>query len=343
MDQRNAVLFVDDEIQVLNALKRGLMDQNYACYFATSGKDALQILEKKRISVIVTDMRMPEMNGLQLLREVSLISPRTVKIVLTGYTQISQVLATINSVDIFRFVTKPWDLKEELIGIIQKAVDYYQMQEVNEQLMLDLQKRNEAYQQILATLNTKISSVKRHSSIMGKLGHEMLVFANANQSQDETAEVMPQAMQISIFDALMKTTILDEVRMEATTLLEEVAGKLKGLKVVMALPVKQVTSEVIVNTDLLATYFRIGLLVMRDEIRKNESQIDMEFTDSARIKLQLSTEMNSDRCTSQTNERLLYYNQVIGGSARAGGLNCYGEIDAERLVFTVMYPLEKAK
>lgn len=343
MDRRNAVLFVDDEIQVLNALKRGLMDQNYTCYFATSGKDALRILEKQRISVIVTDMRMPEMNGLQLLREVSLISPRTVKIVLTGYTQISQVLATINSVDIFRFVTKPWDLKEELIGIIQKAVDYHQLQEVNEQLMLDLQKRNEAYQQILATLNIKMSSVKRHSSIMGKLGHEMLAAANNNHSLDESKDAVPQAIQVSIFDALLKTTILDEVRMEATTMFEEVAEKLKGLKVAMALPVRQVKSEAVVNTDLLATYFRIGLLVMRDETKNNAFQIDMGFTDSARIKLQLSTEMNSGACTGQTNARLLYYNQVIGGSARAGGLNCYGEIDAEKLIFTVMYPLEKAK
>ncbi len=85
------------------------------------------------------------------------------------------MLATINRVDIFRFVTKPWNLEEELVGIIQQAVDYYQLQEVNEQLMLDLQQRNEAYQQILTTLNTKIFSVKRHSDIMGKLGHEMLL------------------------------------------------------------------------------------------------------------------------------------------------------------------------
>lgn len=74
--QRVSVLFVDDEIQVLNALKRGLLDQNYTCFFASSGKDALKILEKHKIAVIVSDMRMPEMNGLQLLREVDRVSPR---------------------------------------------------------------------------------------------------------------------------------------------------------------------------------------------------------------------------------------------------------------------------
>jgi len=342
MEQRNAVLFVDDEIQVLNALKRGLMDQDYTCYFATSGKDALDILKKQTISVIVTDMRMPEMNGLQLLREVSVISPRTVKIVLTGYTQISQVLATINSVDIFRFVTKPWNLEEELIEIIQQAVDYYQLQEVNEQLMVDLQKRNEAYLQIFATLNTKIATVKRHGKIMGKLGHEMLVAANKSQSVDQSTETMPQTIQVSIFDALMKTTLQDEVKMEVTTLFEDVAEKLKGLKVINGAPFSGKKQEVLVNSDLIATYFRIGLLVMRDESKNKEFQLDMEVTESERMRFQLSAEIKKAYDPAKNHGGIMYYNQVIGASARAGELNSYAEMEGDRLVFTFIYPIKKA-
>lgn len=65
---KRTVLFVDDEVNVLNSLKRGLIGEEYDCEFVSSAKEALKILEKQDISVIVTDMRMPEMDGLTLLK-----------------------------------------------------------------------------------------------------------------------------------------------------------------------------------------------------------------------------------------------------------------------------------
>ena len=107
-----SVLFVDDEVNILNALRRGLIDEEYTCYFAISGQQALRIMEAEKIAVIVTDMRMPGMDGLALLKEVAAKWPLTVKIVLSGFTQLQQILATINQVDIFKFITKPWKLEE---------------------------------------------------------------------------------------------------------------------------------------------------------------------------------------------------------------------------------------
>jgi two-component system, NtrC family, response regulator HupR/HoxA len=68
LNRNYSVLFVDDEINILNSLDRGLMDEDYKCYFALNGKKALEILEKEQICVIVSDMRMPEMDGLTLLK-----------------------------------------------------------------------------------------------------------------------------------------------------------------------------------------------------------------------------------------------------------------------------------
>lgn len=124
MDKKPTVLFVDDEEQILTALKRGLLDEPYKKLFAGSGEEALEILDKKEVDVIVTDMRMPEMNGLELLKIVKVKHPDVVRMVLSGYTQITTLLTAINQGEIFKYITKPWKLEEEFIPAIQQALDY---------------------------------------------------------------------------------------------------------------------------------------------------------------------------------------------------------------------------
>ena len=70
-----------------------------------------------------------------------------VKIVLSGYTQLPQILATINQVDIFKFITKPWKMEEEFISVIHKALDFYRIREENEEIKIALKKKNQAYYQ----------------------------------------------------------------------------------------------------------------------------------------------------------------------------------------------------
>ena len=339
--QRASVLFVDDEIQVLNALKRGLLDQNYTCYFASSGKDAVKILEKQKISVIVTDMRMPEMNGLQLLREVDLISPKTVKIVLTGYTQVNQILATVNSVHVFRFVTKPWDLEEELIGIIQQAIDYYLLEETNEQLQIDLEKKNEAYQRILATINKKVNSVKKHSDIIGSLGHEMLAFANEHGQSDDPVFRFLLSIQTAIFDAVMKTTGFDEDVVGMGSLAESVAEKLKTVVRLNPSATKLPDLSMKVNINLISAYFRVALLVLRDETKNATMLYESEYTGTQRLRITLKTPYTEMLGSEAARQRIQYINRVMGSSARAGGLNCFAEMDGKDLSITVLVPVEE--
>ncbi len=121
------ILFVDDEEKVLNSLKRGLLDEPYQTLYANSGKEALEILEKNEVHIIVTDMRMPEMSGLELLGIVKEKYPNIVRLVLSGYTQINTLLTAINQGEIFKFITKPWKLEEEFKSILKQAVDYYDL------------------------------------------------------------------------------------------------------------------------------------------------------------------------------------------------------------------------
>ena len=123
------VLFVDDEEKVLTSLKRGLLDEPYNTLFACSGKKALEILEQKEVHVLVTDMRMPEMSGLELLKSVKEKYPHIIRMVLSGYTQVTTLLTAINQGEIFRFITKPWKLDEEFKPAVREAVEYYDFQD----------------------------------------------------------------------------------------------------------------------------------------------------------------------------------------------------------------------
>lgn len=140
MDEERTILFVDDEEKVLKSLQRGLLDEPYHCLFANSGKEALDILENNEVHVICTDMRMPEMNGLELLRIVKEKYPQIVRLVLSGYTQVGMLLTAINQGEIFKFITKPWKLEEEFKAIIDQAIEYYNLRAERDQLAAELEK-----------------------------------------------------------------------------------------------------------------------------------------------------------------------------------------------------------
>ncbi len=132
--EKRTVLFVDDEEKILKSLKRGLMDEPYNALFANSGKEAVEILQQNEVHVLVTDMRMPEMSGLELLKTVKQEYPRIIRMVLSGYTQVTTLLTAINQGEIYKFITKPWKLEEEFKPAIREAVDYYNFRSERDQL-----------------------------------------------------------------------------------------------------------------------------------------------------------------------------------------------------------------
>jgi len=174
--EKRAVLFVDDEVNILNSLRRGLIDEEYECLFANSGKEALDILGNKEISVLVTDMKMPEMDGLTLLKIVKEKYPQTVRIVLSGYTQLQQILATVNQVDIFKFITKPWKMEDEFKHIIRQALDYYNLQVESGRLKKALERKNHAYQKMLQKMEKMISYKKKDMLDLQEIGEGILFF-----------------------------------------------------------------------------------------------------------------------------------------------------------------------
>ena len=113
------ILFVDDEERVVNLLKM-MFRGTYEVHTATSGQQALQLVAEHRFDVIVSDQRMPGMLGIELLAKVRERSPVTMRILLTGYSDLAAIVGSVNDGEIFRFVNKPWN-NEEMKAIVGEA------------------------------------------------------------------------------------------------------------------------------------------------------------------------------------------------------------------------------
>jgi response regulator RpfG family c-di-GMP phosphodiesterase len=97
---------------------------------------------KMEVAVLITDMRMPEMSGLELLKIVQEKFPDTIRIILTGYAQISTLISAINSGQVYRYLTKPWKLDEEFIPTINQAIDYYLILKERKRILKKLKSKN---------------------------------------------------------------------------------------------------------------------------------------------------------------------------------------------------------
>jgi diguanylate cyclase (GGDEF)-like protein len=148
------LLLVDDEPSILSSLRRLLRNEGYRILTANSGSEGLQVLAKHAVDVIVSDQRMPGMTGVEFLRTVRQLYPDTVRIVLSGFTELQTVTDAVNAGAIYKFLTKPWD-DEQLRAHVQEAFLYGAMANENRLLTLEVRTAN----QKLAAVNRRLESV----------------------------------------------------------------------------------------------------------------------------------------------------------------------------------------
>jgi YesN/AraC family two-component response regulator len=113
----HTILFVDDEKQILKAIKREFFDSEYEIVTADSGQAALDIMEQTKIDLIITDMRMPEMDGYELLRRVKETYPSTRRIILSGYADENIIKDALNNGLTEFYLFKPWGSREIITAI----------------------------------------------------------------------------------------------------------------------------------------------------------------------------------------------------------------------------------
>ena len=142
MDNDSTILVVDDEPHVITALKRGLEEDPFRITGVGSALEALELMEGHRFKVVISDERMPGMDGAEFLSRVKALHPETVRIMLTGHASLESAMRAVNSGEIYRFFTKPWNDTELKLAILG-ALDKYDLERENRRLLQTVRRQSQ--------------------------------------------------------------------------------------------------------------------------------------------------------------------------------------------------------
>lgn len=187
-----SILCVDDEPSILSSLKRLFHPKGYQIHIAVGGKAALELMDQVAVDLVISDMRMPEMDGVQFLEQVRQRWPDTVRLLLTGYADISSTIDAVNRGEIYRYISKPWD-DADILLIVRDAL---------EQRTLALEnKRLEAVAQIQ---NAELK--KAHAHLESLVALRTTELTNANRSLQTAHEQLKSNFitSIKVFSSLVE-------------------------------------------------------------------------------------------------------------------------------------------
>lgn len=175
---KHKILYVDDDKENLRTFRR-LFRKQYEVLLAESGEEGLQLLQNHfPVPVIITDQRMPEMTGIEFLDHSIRISPGSIRMIITGFTDVQALIDAINTGRVYRYITKPWD-EQELYVTIKRAIESYELKKSNDQLLRDLQRKHQDLERSYTTLqetqkkliqSEKLASIGRLAS---RIAHEL--------------------------------------------------------------------------------------------------------------------------------------------------------------------------
>lgn len=154
---RPTVLLVDDEESILNSLRRLLRGQPYDVLLAGSGAQALEIMAAQPVDMIMTDARMPAMDGATLLAETHRLYPATSRILLTGYADLTMIIKAINEGQIHRYISKPWN-DDELLLILRQSLEHQFSDRERLRLEQLTREQNDQLKALNATLEKRVLS-----------------------------------------------------------------------------------------------------------------------------------------------------------------------------------------
>lgn len=197
------ILCVDDEVDNVEALER-LFRKKFNVLRATSGAEALQVLDQHRgpVAVIITDQRMPGMTGSEFLEQTLASHPETIRMLLTGYTDLESVISAVNKGQIYRYLTKPWD-PIDLVNTVDRAVERYELG------------------QELKTKNTELAAALEELRTLDTAKSNFMILINH--------ELKTPLTSVLNFTALLTESKLDEEQALYADRIQKSADRLKTL------------------------------------------------------------------------------------------------------------------
>lgn len=223
-DAEKTILLVDDEENILKALVRLLRRDGYTILTASSANEGLELLKSNTVGVILSDQRMPEGSGVEFLRQVKQLYPDTIRMVLSGYTDLNSITEAINQGAIYKFLTKPWE-DDLLRENISKAFTHFRLSSENKRLNNELQRLNEVLENRVVEQNReskiesqvlKITQQVMNQQPVGVLGisderiivvandkaHELLSAAQGGLITQNAMQVLPEEIK-TCFETLL--------------------------------------------------------------------------------------------------------------------------------------------
>jgi response regulator RpfG family c-di-GMP phosphodiesterase len=156
-ERQPTVLCVDDEPNILSALRRLFRGAGLQVRTAVGGAAGLALLETESVDLVISDMRMPEMDGTEFLHQVRLRWPETMRLLLTGYSDVSSIIEAINRGEIYRYISKPWD-DNDIVLIVRQALERKALEQEKRRLEELTARQNEELKTLNASLELKVAA-----------------------------------------------------------------------------------------------------------------------------------------------------------------------------------------
>ena len=192
------LLFVDDEANILSSLRRLFRSYGYKILIASGGKEGLEIMESNAVDLVISDMRMPEMDGATFLSKVAEKWPETVRILLTGYADMESTIAAINLGKIYKYISKPWDENDIKLSV-RHALEQRFLEQERKRLLELTKRQNIELQEFNATLEEKVQQRTKelhktmsqleeaHKSLKSNYVSSIKTFSNIIELREGTA------------------------------------------------------------------------------------------------------------------------------------------------------------
>lgn len=228
MKEKN-VLFIDDEENILKTIKRQLHLYGYNVHTAIDAANAFSILEHEEIPVIVSDQKMPNISGSELLAQIKENYPKTVRMIISGYTDFNALQEAVNKGEIYKFIPKPWD-ERYLLDSLERAFKYHEELEKNEIKNKVLDNALEAV--ALSNLEHTIESVNHPFLILTGYNNKEIIGKNIwqlfNFSATDIADVLEEVSTNKIWQGETTLTTKKNVELYGTLLISEFSDKQKN-------------------------------------------------------------------------------------------------------------------
>lgn len=154
MKKKYSILLVDDQDAILDLLETILENDDYQIYRASNADEAMKILEKHYIHLIISDQVMPGMTGTDMFQIVKDMYPDTLRILITAYPDIENAMDAINRAEVYRFIPKPWQ-NQDMLNTVKRGLEYFELRKELKRLMVIYRSHKEILNKLPLALNDK--------------------------------------------------------------------------------------------------------------------------------------------------------------------------------------------